>query len=92
VANEGVTIEVLAERLKGVQEDVADLRQQRRDDHHRLRSVEAAVTAMVDAQKAARESERRQYQRLGTKIAVGGLSISLGLLVLAAVTLAIHAH
>jgi len=83
----GVTIGVLVERIKAVQDDVAELRQQRKEDHHRLRNVEAAVMQFTDAQKLARESEQRQYRRLGTKIALGGLAIAVGMLILSIVTI-----
>lgn len=86
----GVTIGVLAERLEGVRQDVAELRQQRREDHHRLRGVEAAVSQMLDAQKMARDSEQRQYRRLGNRIALCGVLVTFGLLILTAVTVAVH--
>lgn len=91
-ADEGVTIGVLAERLKGVQEDVAELRQYRKEDHHRLRSVESAVTQMIDAQKTARQSEAHQYRRMAQSIQLGGLLISLAMVALAVVTIVLHAH
>ena len=87
---EGVTLEVLAERLEGVRGDVAELRQAQREDHHRLRSVESAVKAMIDAQKAARESESRQYRHMATAIQVGGLGMAVAMVVLTVVTLLAH--
>ena len=91
-ANEGVTIGVLAERIKAVQEDVAELRQIRKDDHHRLRSVEAAVSQMIDAQKAARESESRQYRKMAASIQMGALSMSVAMVILSIVTFVVHYH
>lgn len=87
---EGVTIGVLAERLEGVRQDVAELRQQRREDHHRLRSVEAAVTQMIDAQRAARESESRQYRRMASAVQVGGLTMAVMMVILTIVTIVAH--
>lgn len=87
---EGVTIGVLVERLEGVRQDVAELRREQREDHHRLRSVEAAVTQMIDAQRSARESEVRQYRRLGSAIQVGGLTMAIAMVVLTIVTIIAH--
>ena len=87
---EGVTIGVLAERLEGVRQDVAELRREQREDHHRLRGLEAAVSQMIDAQRAARESEVRQYRRLGTAVQVGGLTMAVAMVVLSIVTLLAH--
>lgn len=88
--DEGVTIGVLVERLEGVREDVAELRRDQRDDHHRLRSVESAVQKMIDAQQVARASEVRQYRRLASAVQVGGVAIALAMMVLAIVTLVAH--
>lgn len=87
---QGVTLEVLAERLEGVRQDVAELRTQRREDHHRLRNVEAAVTQMIDAQKDARAGELRQYRRLGLRVQYGGFAMALAMVVLTLVTIFIH--
>jgi hypothetical protein len=86
----GVTIGVLAERIKAVQEDVHELRQHRRDDHHRLRGVEAAVAQMIEAQRLAREGEARQYKRLASAVRMAGLLVSLTLLALTVVSVLVH--
>lgn len=88
--SQGGYIGVLAERIKALQEDVHELREQRKDDHHRLRSVESAVTALLDAQKAARESEARQYRQFGSRIQAGMLAMSACIVVLTIVTLLSH--
>ena len=87
---ERVTLGVLAERLEGVRGDVAELRQQQRDDHHRLRNVETAVGQMIDAQRRAREGEARQYRRLATVIQVGSFIVALALAALTIVTALSH--
>lgn len=83
-------MEVLVERLEGVRDDVAELRQQRKDDHHRLRSVETAVSQMIDAQKAARSQEQRQYRRMANAIQLGGLAMAMSMVALTIVTILIH--
>lgn len=45
---------------------------------------------MVDAQKAARESEARQYRRLANAVQVGGLAMAAALVVISVVTLIYH--
>lgn len=91
-SGEGVTIGVLVERLEGVRQDVAELRQQRKEDHHRLRSVEAAVSQMIDAQRSARQSEARQYRRVATAIQVGGLAMAVAMVLLTIVTILVHSR
>lgn len=86
----GVSIGVLVERIKAVQQDVAELRQSQREDHHRLRGVESSVRQMIDAQRAARESEASQYRRMATSIQVGGLAMAVAMVVLTVVTLLAH--
>lgn len=87
---EGVTIAVLAERLKAVQEDVSELRQIRKDDHHRLRSVESSVAMILEAQTLAREAEERHLARLGTQVALGGLAVAIAMVALTIATILIN--
>lgn len=87
---QGVTLGILAERLEGVREDVAELRQQRREDHHRLRNVESAVSQMIDAQRSAREAESRQYRRMASAIQMGGLAMAVAMVALTIVTVLAH--
>lgn len=73
---EGVTIGVLVERLEGVRKDVAELRREQREDHHRLRGVESSVKQMIDAQRDNRRGEERQYRRLELRVQV--LTVAVG--------------
>lgn len=88
--SQGVTLEVLAERIRGIREDVAELRQTRKEDHHRLRGVEAAVKTMIDAQQVARQSEAKQYRKLAASLQAGMLAMSVCIVVLTLVTLLAH--
>lgn len=67
----------LVQRVTDLADDVAELRQIHKEDHHRLRSVEAAVKGFIDAQSSAREAERRQYARLGSRLTIVGLLLTL---------------
>lgn len=78
---EGVTIGVLVERLEGVRQDVAELREAQREDHHRLRSVESAVKQMIDAQQVNRRGEERQYRRLEVRVQVLTLAVGFAAIV-----------
>lgn len=69
---------------------MAELRQAQRDDHHRLRSVESAVSQMIDAQRSARESEARQYRRMANAVQLGGLAMAIAMVVLTIVTVVAH--
>lgn len=54
----------LEEKVQGVIDDVRELNGIRKEDHHRLRGVEASVSALLDVQREARKQEQHQYQRL----------------------------
>lgn len=56
--------------IRDIREDIADVRTAARDDHHRLRDVEAAVALMLEAHKEARRAEDKQYRRLELRIQV----------------------
>jgi hypothetical protein len=58
------------QRVTDLADDVTELRDTRKEDHHRLRSVEATVNLLLDAQQDARRAEARQYQRLELRIGV----------------------
>ena len=77
----------LVQRVSDLADDVAELREIRKEDHHRLRSVEGAVKGMVDAQRSAREGEARQYQKLGARIAIVGLLLTACIVAISCVSL-----
>ena len=78
------TVEEAVRDLRGA---VADIRQAAREDHHRLRDVEAAVALILEAHKDARRAEETQYRRLEMRIqwltAVVGLAALAGSLIVA---------
>lgn len=72
--------------LRDVRDDVHDLRDVRKEDHHRLREVEAATSKLVQAHKETQDRRDYQLRRLGVKIqwltlAVAGGSFALGVVV-----------
>lgn len=64
--------------IRDLRGDIADIRQAARDDHHRLRDVEAAVALMLDAHKQARSAEEAQYRRLEMRLQWLTAAIALG--------------
>lgn len=72
--------------LRDLRDDLHELRAQHKEDHHRLRAVEAATIALVGEQKRAHERRDYQLRRLGIKLqwvtlGVGVCSFALGALV-----------
>lgn len=63
-------VAALTQRVEDLAGVIEEVRMATREDHHRLRNVESAVSRMIDAQKAAREGEREQYRRLGIRMQV----------------------
>ena len=57
---------------------------------NRLHNLEGITQMFVDAQKVNRLREEQQYRRLGNLVGVGGLLLSLALLLISAVTLYVH--
>lgn len=73
----GVSNAVLAERIKGVREDVAEIMLELGRARTRLHNLEGIAQAFVDAQNQARQREERQYRRL--ELRLQGLAVVLGL-------------
>lgn len=73
--------------------DLQELRKDARDDHHRLREVEAAVLQMTTLQKEARREESSQYRRLELRVQWLSLAIAFAGFVLAvAIGVATYLH
>lgn len=68
--HEGVSSDVLAERLEGVRTDVAELVEESKRTRTRLHQLEGFAGAYLDTQKANRRQEQRQYRRLELRIQV----------------------
>lgn len=56
----------------------------------RLHNLEGFAQAYLDTQNTNRRQEDSQYRRMGNRIAFGGLALTFGMLVLAAVTVFAH--
>lgn len=54
--------------ISDLRADIVEIRSAQRDDHHRLRDIEAAVNLLVESQKQARRAEETQYRRIELRL------------------------
>jgi hypothetical protein len=78
---DGVSIEVLAERLEGLRADVAELAAEQQRNRTRLHNLEGFAAAAIDTQRQNRRSEDRQYKRLETRLQVLTIVIAIAAVV-----------
>lgn len=76
-AREHVSNEVLAERIQGVREDVAELTAEMGRTRTRLHNLEGFAAAYLDMQRENRRQEDRQYRRMEVRLQV--MTVVLGL-------------
>lgn len=76
--------------MEALEHQVTALSEQDRRTRIRLHGLEAFAQAYLDTQKEHRRAEQRQYRRLTSAISIAGLSVSIALLILTAVTLHYH--
>lgn len=76
--------------MDGLRGDVSELTAEVSRARTRLHNLEGFAQAYLDTQKANRRQEEQQYRRLSNKVALGGLAMAVGMLVLTAVTLVMH--
>ena len=74
---ERISNEVLAERIQGVREDVAELSAEQGRTRTRLHNLEGFAAAYLDMQNENRRQEARQYRRMEVRLQV--LTVVLGL-------------
>lgn len=67
---EGVSIDVLAERLEAVKADVAELATEQRRTRERLHQVEGLTGTLVDQDKTRRRDDDRRQRRLEVRLQV----------------------
>lgn len=65
---EGVSNDVLAERIEGVRRDVSELAEEQKRARTRLHNLEGFAAAYLDQQRANRRGEERQYRRLELRL------------------------
>lgn len=61
-------IAALEQSHADLREDVRELREALRSDHHRLRDVEAASALMLEASKESRRAEENRSRRLELRV------------------------
>lgn len=89
-AAEGVSNDVLAERIEGVRRDVAELAEEQQRNRARLHNLEGFAAAYLDVQREHRRQEDRQYRRIANAIALGGLVMAAAMVALTLVTILAH--
>lgn len=67
--------------LRDMGSDFTELRDLRRDDHHRLRDVESAVTLLTEANKQAQRSTSDRQRRLELRTEVLAVVVGFAALV-----------
>jgi len=77
--------------LRDIREDVHELHEEQRRDHHRLRAVEGSVALLVDEQAKARDRRDYEMRRLGIKVQWMTLGVAFGSFALG-VVVALLAH
>jgi hypothetical protein len=77
LAGNGVSIEVLAERVAGLRDDVTELVEEEKRARTRLHNLEGFAAAYLDVQRENRRSEAQQYRRLELRLQVLTVAIAL---------------
>jgi hypothetical protein len=65
---QGVSNDVLAERIAGVKADVRELSDEQQRQRTRLHNLEGFAAAYLDTQRENRRSEAQQYRRLELRL------------------------
>lgn len=87
---EGVTNDVLAERIEGVRREMADIAAEQQRARTRLHNLEGFAAAYLDTQRANRRSEDRQYRRLEIRLQVLTVAIAIAAVVVPIVVAIVH--
>lgn len=88
--DQGERITAVEVELRGLRDDMSELREEQFRVRRRVHDLEGFASAYLSIQKENRRSEDRQYRRLANAVGIGGLAMSAGMLILAAVTLYAH--
>lgn len=67
---EGVSNEVLVERIEGLRDDVSAIAEEQKRARTRLHNLEGFAAAYLSVQRENRRSEARQYRRLELRLQV----------------------
>ena len=78
---EGVSTDVLAERIDGLRDDVTAIVDEQRRTRDRLHNLEGFAAAYLSIQRENRRSEARQYQRLELRLQVLTIVVAIGAII-----------
>ena len=87
---DGERLATLEEQVRGLREDLGEMRAEEVRTRTRLHNLEGFAQAYLDSQKVHRRDEERQYRRLANATALAGVALSLSLVALAIITLVIR--
>lgn len=88
--SQGVSNEVLAERIEGIKQDVSDLADETKRNRTRLHNLEGFAAAYLDTQRANRRAEDRQYRRLELRLQVLTVVIAVAAVIVPIVVAYLH--
>lgn len=78
---DGVSVDVLAERLAGTQREVSELSEEQQRMRVRLHNLEGFAAAYLDQQRENRRGEERQYRRLELRLELLAVVVALAAIV-----------
>jgi hypothetical protein len=81
VPTDGERLATVEAVLQDLRSDVTELRDESLRARARLHNLEGIAGAFLDMQKTNRRAEERQYRKLGVKIQVAGLLLTLAAIV-----------
>lgn len=87
---DGERLATLEQAVRDLRDDVLTVGAQMERTRTRLHNLEGFAQSYLDTQQSNRRQEADQYRRMGNRIALAGLALTFGLLVLAAITAYIH--
>lgn len=92
MTNDGERLATLEAGQIEIRGDIAALSAQMDRTRTRLHNLEGFAQAYLDLQRENRRQEKRENEKLATRISFGGLLMAGALVVLSVVTIFLHAH
>ena len=87
---EGERLAALEVTVNEQGKDIASLSAQVERSRTRLHNLEGFAQGVLDIQRENRRKEEVQYRRVANAIAIGGLAMAFGMLILTAITVYFH--
>lgn len=78
------------EAIRGLRGDVQELRGEHKEDHHRLRGLEATVAHLIDSEQDARRAAQAQLRRVEIRLQQLALAVAFAAVLVSVVLAIIH--